>query len=70
MKTTQDLFNEIMVKIQRHASLAQIEKVSCTESCTDMHLWHSGHVTAYKVIAEKLVNFYGCKASFIESERE
>jgi hypothetical protein len=65
MDTVQDLFDSIMEKMQKHASLEQIE----AKSNGTMTLWHSGHVNAYKGIAEVLVNRYKCKATFIDTEK-
>jgi hypothetical protein len=64
MKTTQDLFDFVMERMQKEASLEQIE----ANSNGDMRLYHTGQVYAYKQVAELLVNRFKCKATFIESD--
>lgn len=64
MKDVQSLYDSIIKKMQRHAGLVEVEKTANDP----MHLYHKGHLLAYKDIAERLICDFDCKATFQESE--
>ncbi len=57
----QKLYDWCIQQIRVHTAKEQAERELAKSSMASMANWHSGHALAFGAVAEKLIEYFGCK---------